>query len=420
MAGLCCLNNADYNRTMAIKFGYYYHLIMCDSHDNRVILEYTKGGYRFRRVSPYSLHLENPIPSMSYYSFDYPVIFNDHGNYISDIVFLSKIPIRSKDHLTNKGFELYCPFLSERETSNPYSSTSLSAKSISLLSGQYLDATVYYDGKDLFPLPPFHVGYDIDNLCSRVFDIDAHDYADVFFTHIGLVVFILNKMDCSLRRDLRMLSGFKFFGELGLGKDFFTFTKTLKEYISSIDIEKIVSDLSVSYETYCRHKNGEGFISSYYCTKTVSDPIARLDVYLNDLIELGKRGGDTDSDFNPVYSNDILQGERLEKEKRRIIDLYSPEDHLIYLMGEYLSGVAANLLDKNWTVALHEHRKCLFESFQLKQLSNKNRSFEQLFYPLQSRYCKNPDEIIDHINQSISDTTCSFDNDELYELCILK
>lgn len=69
---------------MEYKIGFFYNLPFSDNHSNRIIIVFETDHLKFKMVNP-SLLPRLHYSNMTYYSFDYPIIYSEDT--LGNIVF---------------------------------------------------------------------------------------------------------------------------------------------------------------------------------------------------------------------------------------------------------------------------------------------------------------------------------------------
>ena len=171
------------------------------------------------------------------------------------------------------------------------------------------------------------------------------------------------------------------------------------EYVESINITSIVSDLQVSVYEVLKSRPGKDDYYYIYRDAMVSSPIASSDKYLCELIGIGDNCIYEDSGFTScerlsLYAEDfkkthpigIYVDDMLEEEKQRIIYNYSKENHIAYLIAEYFINKERNrqFILPGLQSGLKEIKEKLYNDYHLSEISNEERQFEKYVYPLES------------------------------------
>lgn len=334
---------------MSYKIGFFYNIVTGRSyHDNRFVLTFSKNHFEFKLLDanllPRNLHLSN----MQYYSFDYPVIYEESHNEIIRLIFLDELHL-SSDPKNEMGF---C---------------------ISMPTKQLHSASLFLDGKELFPIG----------------EIESFESTETMF-YRTVIHFV------ALRKKMQSIDSYT---DIFIDK-YIDIIAEIKKYVDSFDINVLLSDLSVSVHDFERNKVGGD--NSYYIYKTVSisDERAKNDDYLKRTIGLGEKNIYSDSGYTGFlrhYAEDFIDkhplgnytGELLERERRNIISKYSKEEHVGYLVAKYFVDKEFNrkCVLPSWSNAFIVVKNILYEDFALNKISNNNREFEKNMYIFENRYC---------------------------------
>ena len=170
--------------------------------------------------------------------------------------------------------------------------------------------------------------------------------------------------------------------------------KDFEKIINSFDINNILSSLNVEVSDYLRTKRGDDDTYYIYRKAELTDKSVIIDNYIDNLIGIGEKCIYKDSGYTnklESYANSFLEehplgvykGEMLEKEKARIVSMYSKEEHMANLFFEQLDKQkkALTLLSK-WNILLDSSTKELKEKYLTKGLMSLEPNF---FYDFSSR-----------------------------------
>ena len=149
----------------------------------------------------------------------------------------------------------------------------------------------------------------------------------------------------------------------------------------------------------------------------MSNKIAQKDDYLKRIIGIGSSciyedRGYTNrlehyaKDFIEKHPLGVYSGDLLEREKQQIIEKYSKEEHMGYLMAKRFIEKEKNRGYElpRWECILKDAYDYLYNKFHLINISNKDRIFEKRMYVLTNTYSDAQKEI-DAINDYIRDIT---------------
>jgi hypothetical protein len=343
------------------KIGYYYqNRLMRDEyhHNNRLVASFVGNHLEFKLINgdlwphfyerfEYSRYIDDFFRKYRYirrfnpYNYrdnclDYPVIFTeDNDGLVQELFFLSDVPTVKKNQIID-GFSI-------SEPGDVINSTSL-----------------YYNGEEVFPSDNYETSNEL-----LFYKTVIHQYA------------VERKVEF-LQKESKPAC------EYFLQDD----VKRIKEYLDSINLEDILSDIKVSVNEWHHVKLGDDDSYGIYRTITVSNPLAKDDDYLRRVIKPGREDIYSVHAFTPwgtlrLEASDFLEqhplgeytGELLENEKRRIISSYSKEDHLIHLLIKRFVDRDKNRLETPiWEKRLQEIIDVLTNKFHYKELLKINSS----------------------------------------------
>lgn len=348
---------------MKTKLGFYYNLPFEGYHNNLFIVTFEKGHLTFRCFPNRIERLGYLYCSkMSYYSFDYPIIYkeDDAGN-ISEMVLIRDLPIVTKDKRKNQGLEIYVPFYEGKS----FESFGLDDRSLGLgkmTSNNFFDTSIYNDGQDLLS------------------QTGTNESLEFYFFKIILIEYVLSVIVGKTEEYSRSLSSMAFYKDR---------ISKLKKYVDSIDLDSILDDYKVNVKECFRHKIGDDDSYSVYRTASVEKPV---DLYLSEILGIGEHNIYNDRGYCTAESMAIpnlvtgdYAGEDLKKEKDRIKERYSKEVHLGTLLSSLCSTIQTSINNLPPIArALELFKSTLYEDYKLKAISNEGRNFEHLFYPFES------------------------------------
>lgn len=345
---------------MKTKLGFYYNLPFEDYHNYLFLVTFENGHLAFRcfpnrRQRLGYIHCSN----MSYYSFDYPVLYKeDEAGNVSEMVLIRDIPIVTKDTLKNQGLEIYVPFY-EGKSFDSFGLDEIVLGLGKMTSNSFFDTSIYYDGQDLF---------------SKTGTKESFDF---FFFKIVLIEYVLDVIVNKTKGYAWSLSSMDFYKER---------VSKLKEYIDSINLDSILDGYKVYVEEYFRHKIGDDDSYSVYRTASVDKPV---DLYLSEILGIGEHNIYSDRGYCTAESMALTglvtgdyAGDDLEKEKNRIKEEYSKEVHLGTLLSALCSTIQTGIkylppIER----ALELFKSTLYDDFKLNAISNEGRKLERNFYP---------------------------------------
>ncbi len=333
-------NSLVRKKSNTYKIGFYYGLETGRGrHNNRLVLVFDNDHLEFRAVSP------NIVENLGRYSLEFPIIYSE-DNKINDIRFLKDLPIVQSPN-QEEGFCITRP---NRNINS---------------------AKLYYNGIDIFNTED-----------TSLSEIERDFYNSVVY--YGAVLTEISFLDSNI-------SPFMDFHKKAINQKV--------EYVESIDITSIVSDLQVSVYEVLKSRPGKDDYYYIYRDAMVSSPIASSDKYLCELIGIGDNCIYEDSGFTScerlsLYAEDfkkthpigIYVDDMLEKEKQRIVSNYSKEKHIAYLIAEYFINKERNrqFILPELQSGLKEIKEKLFKDYHLSEISNEKREFESYVYPLES------------------------------------
>lgn len=337
------------------KIGYYYqNRLMRDEfhHSNRLVASFTDNHLEFKFISDdlwphfyerleYSRYKDdffrqnryvrqfNPY-SFNYDCLDYPVIYFDgQDGIVQELFFLSDVPITKKNQILD-GFSISEP------------------------------------GKDIYNT---FLLYDGDPLFSSYNEEISNE---LLFYKSVIHQFAIQRKVGFLKKESEPTCEYFLSDEV----------KQIKEYLDSINLEEMLSDLKVNVHEWHHVKLGDDDSYGIVRTVSVSNPIANDDGYLSRIIKPGDEDIYYDRGFAPWHTlryeaSDFLDkhplgeytGELLENEKRRIISSYSREDHLIHLLIKRFVDRDKNRLElPDWEKRLEEVSDSLSNKFHINEL----------------------------------------------------
>ncbi len=353
---------------MEYKVGFYYNLTHLSYHNNRLILVFNDGHLQFRLINPNLLqkYLLFCINMTSSYSFDYPILYKEYPNGdIQEVIFLKDLPEYAPKS-ENAGFSL----------GNP--------------GKEVCTTSLFFDNNDLF-----QTNSTTDTKEQLFFKAVVHFYA-------------VQKKVKYLRSEATPLT---------LLDSYTNYINKIKSYIDAIDIYDILSDLQVTVDDHLKTKIGDDDTYYIYRTAFVSSKKAQKDDYLKRVIGIGcsciyEDRGYTNKlehyakDFIKKHPLGVYSGDLLEREKQQIIEKYSKEEHMGYLMAKRFIEKEKNRGYElpRWECILKDAYDYLYNKFHLINISNKDRNFEKRMYVLTNTNSDAQKEV-DAINDYIRDIT---------------
>lgn len=337
------------------KIGYYYqNRLMRDEfhHNNRLVASFVDDHLEFKFINgdlwthfyerlEYSRYKDDFFRQNRFFRqfnpynyrddcLDYPVIFaEDNDGLVQELFFFSDVPVAKKNRI-DEGFSISEP-------------------------GKDIYSTfLFYNGEGIFPS-----------------NIDETSHELLFYKTVIHQFAVKRKVEFIKKESEPTCEYF-------LQDD----VKRIKEYLDSIDLENILSDLKVIVDEWHHVKLGDDDSYGIYRTISVSNPLAKDDDYLRRVIKPGSEDLYSVRAFSPwntlrYEASDFLEkhplgeytGELLENEKRRIISSYSREDHLIHLLiKRFVDRDKFRLELPIWEKRLQEISDCLSNKFHLNEL----------------------------------------------------
>lgn len=340
------------------KFGFFYHLP-----DNCRLYQELVLGYDGKTFSFYFIDA-NIIPSKyhhltdNYYELNLAVLFKSKGNKVTDIIFFNDLNIEG---LT-------------KECISPNTQ-------IKVIAGDSVETN------DL-----------IDN-SNSIFDNHLLKDKEIEFGKLILERFISNQYISKLKNDTTYISA----SDMYRDHKWKGVISKFKEYIDSIDLERILDSLWVKVWDYHRTKIGDDDTYSVYREAKLLDDTTITDSYLKYIIGLGKECIERDSGYTSYFQKPnipfgVYENEVLAAEKRKIIDKYSKEEHMGWLFYDQLFKQEALKGDlDNWEERRKSALKVLENRFCYTELTSLDH---RLFYDFCS-YIKNHNDILERINRLI-------------------
>lgn len=123
--------------------------------------------------------------------------------------------------------------------------------------------------------------------------------------------------------------------------------RNFKKHIDSFDMNKILSSLYVNVWDHLRTKIGDDDTYSIFREAKLLDESIIIDDYIKKIIGLGKECIYKDSGYTnqleryaegflEIHPLGVYSGETLEREKQRILSMYTKEEHMAFLFYEQL------------------------------------------------------------------------------------
>ena len=214
--------------------------------------------------------------------YEEPVLYVEESGSIKIIAQLIDIPV-SLDRYQFKGLELICPFYSVNNSSNPGLQDIPIPRSYR--NASYFDVDLRLDGNSIIVAP----GY--ESPTELYYSRDEGERIEYYFYYYIIVEHLLKRL-------------FKLDDSLGYGDHSDIATKIVK-YVDSININEILSRLTIKERGHFIHKTGGD--DTYYITQEVKldDEIASKDAYLNKIIGIGEHEVYSISSFSTILYDDI-------------------------------------------------------------------------------------------------------------------
>lgn len=328
---------------MKYKIGFFYNT----PHYHSLYYTFESDHFEFKLSSlSYEGNHPHQYSNMGYYSFDYPVIYeeDDMGRMVNARL-LSSIPVHEQHTLTGKGFEILIP---PRNGDTPK---------------VFLDGTCLIEGND------------------------TEDKTTIFN---NTVLFYFSIQFYSLAVKNPVLPEDKL-------KACIAAMKEIRLYLNNLDLYKELDSLSVRVYGHLRCKIGDDDTYSVYRIADSSSEVIRKDSYLSSLIGIGEQciwresaySGHLESDAWKYLSEEgYLRGtydnEMLEKEKNRIIKLYSEDTHIGHLLYDrYQENQRKTHFAYTWDSKLNDFKRILYQGFNFDRIEG-NIKLQKMTYPLGS------------------------------------
>lgn len=357
---------------MQYKIGYFYNT----PHYHSLFLTFVSDHLEFK-LSSLSYEGNRPphYSNMGYYNLDYPVIYeeDDMGRMMNSRL-LSTIPVQEQHTLTGKGFEILIP---PRNGDAPKI---------------FLDGTCLTGGKD------------------------SKDPTTIFN---NTVLFYFAIHYYSLTVNNHTLPEDKL-------KACIAAVKEIRLYLNSFDLYRELDSLSVRVYDHLKCKVGDNDTYSVYRIADSSSEMIRQDSYLSTLIGMGEQciwresaySGHLESDAWKVLSEEgYMRGtydkEMLEKEKKRIIKLYSEDEHIGHLLFDrYQENLRKKHFAYTWDKRLPDFKRILYQGFHFDRIAG-NIELQKKTYPLGSSGYKT-------VSSDTQDSVLKDLNTYLYPLTLVK
>lgn len=325
-----------------------------------------KDNHFILRSVPLNLFSERWVHhSRPYYTFlDFPILYReDDKGEIAELVFLSSLSISNHKGDEAANLVWYLPFWEYQEWfSDELKSYIFSG---SPRSEDYIKTTVFSKGVDLFSLKNnyYHKSFYFfeDHLVEEQFSS--------LFSRLFLSLFSIKCVVKSIETSHDELDSFS-----NYEKTFYQILiNTIKQYVESISIEKIVSGLSVIIEEHFVHRAGRDDI--YIVSETTSCVDSRVygDSYLSELLDLGSKDTYTNRGFCPAEDMALpglktgpLDEDEMRERKQQIIERYSKENHVGNLLANTFSLIQKNQSQINdWKRIMSSIYQCMTTVFHI-------------------------------------------------------
>lgn len=342
-------------------------------------------------------------------SFDNPVLYRKEDPYnedspVTELVFLKDLPIRMDNELTNQGYEIYAPFIKQIETSNPCLKNQLS---MSDFTGQLLTkASVFNDGWEITPQLPTYPRESATRFMNQL-----------MLMHLLVSSIVLSKICNECNSCYKYISFSHKQDPDSISKPTHdSIINQLKQYIDSLNIRDIVDHIDCFIRYAYSYYRGE--IDGHYYERVISLQNGYYwvnnDEYLSTVLRLG--GVDVSGKLECVgsrhYSEGPVDEEELKRIKQEILDSYTKEEHLGYLLAEWHSTVFHNGIYKHlWDDYLEVIQSALCNYFHFDELFKKfitsYRDDSEKVYYIAIR-----DKVTEPINQGLKKSTlCNLEAD---------
>lgn len=344
---------------MLYKLGYYFNV----PNFKGLILTFERNHFVFRMGSMSPLNGDLHYYNMSYYSFDYPVLYCADDGRVSSALLLDLIPVREKKNLIGKGYEIEIP---QRDGSVP---------------------NLFLDG------------------ISLIGNTESKDQTTIFQ---NTVLFYYSIQKYSL-----------FANKPSKPEEYLNACiKAVKEicsYIHTLDFYKELADLHIKVEDHYRSKIGDYDNYTAYRYADCSSDIIRNDSYLKSLVGLGQSCIVNERVYGgpfPKVTTGVYGKEMLDAEKSHIISKYSEEEHIGYLLYDlFIEDERRRNFAFSWSRTLSDFKKILYQGFHLDRIEG-NVDLQRMTYPLDSRgyttiSSETLNSVLNNLNDYISQITVS-------------
>lgn len=318
------------------KIGFFYHFPSTYTTENELVLCLSNNGFQFYLVNRKLLPRKWTKKNTAYYKLSLPVLCQTDKYHVAEIHFLHDFPIFS-DKRDNENF--------------------------------------YFVADNTFEKMPMLL---LDN--ESIFEYISN-YKEKAIAQLLINCTVAQKQISSISKHLIYES----YKDLKGKKEKILWN--FKKHIESYNLEKILSSLYVRVWEHYRSKIGDDDYYNIYREGKLLDDSILVDKYIEEIIGLGKQCIYEDYGYTSqlqIHAKDFLEqhpigiyhGDILEKEKQRIMAMYSKEDHMAYLFFDLMSEQhkLSQLLLK-WKKFLEETEITLNKKFSIEKLSSMHQGF---------------------------------------------
>ena len=359
------------------------------------LLTLNNGHLSFRLIDS-DLFLEGEKISSCWYQ--EPVLYEENDGVISNVVLLKNVPINTNN---KSGYELICPYYAISNSSNPWLNGGTVAEFVAKYHFSnhpvtYFDTLITYDGVSLINTNEGYNGTPADPVYWSKDRVKQKEY--IFYCYV-LALHVLKRVQhCTLLSSIEIMP----------------IVKSIIKFVDSINLNTILSTLTVTINDNYHHKAGGD--DTYYVFKTISvnNSLANSDIYLRKVINIGNTELHYERGLGlintTVFKTGPITGEELEKERKRIINSYSREEHISVLVAEaVLQERILYEMSKFHIKRIQLIDNLLNEKYHINKVSGGSLNYFVF------RHCKgmSEEEMINTVNNHISLLTrCSLSDNE--------
>lgn len=339
------------------KFGFFFHLPANGRLYQELVLGFDGKMFRFYFVDNDIIPSKYHNSTDRYYELDWSVLYSSQGNKVTNIIFFNDLNIED------------------------LSFKNISSLQFKVIVGESAESNdLIYGSKSIF---------ENNYLTER----------EIEFGKLVLEKFISNQYLDKLRAEATYISASDIYRE----HKWKGVVNRYKEYIDSVDLEKILNSLWVKVWDYHKTKIGDDDTYYVYREAKLLDGTIITDPYLKNIIGLGEDCVERESGYTSYFPRPnipfgVYENEILAAEKRRIIDRYSKEEHMGWLF--YNQLFKQENIKKDIT-KWEQRRKSAIDNIETHFYYVELNSLDnRLFYEFSSHII-NHDDILKRINRLI-------------------